>query len=374
MYATRSPIVRRQIIDATKGVAQKKISLERYRAIRYPLPTLPMQSRIVAAIETHFSRLDASVVSLNRAKANVKRARASVLKAAVEGRQVPTEAALARAEGRDYEPASVLLDRILAERKAAWAASGARGKYQEPVKPETEGLPELPEGWCRATADQVSHNVRYGTSAKCSEEDLGVSVLRMGNIVDGKIDLSNLKYLPTDHPEFPEQLLEVGELLFNRTNSPELVGKTAVYKGNPSPSACASYLIRVTLSSGVLGDYLSAALNSLIGRRWVKAVVNQQVGQANVNGTKLKAHTFPLPPVAEQHRIVAEVDRRLSVLDALDRTIDANLARCARLRQSILKRAFEGRLVPPEAPSRSSPPHPPEQLPLFGGPPAPRAP
>ena len=137
------------------------------RSHELPLPPLPEQHRIVEAIETHFTRLDAAVAALKRVKANLKRYRASVLKAACEGRLVPTEAELARAEGRDYEPADVLLKRILAERRAKWEADElakmtAKGnppkddrwkaKYKEPQPPDTSDLPELPEGWAVASS------------------------------------------------------------------------------------------------------------------------------------------------------------------------------------------------------------------------------
>ena len=121
-----------------------------------PLPPLAEQRRIVAGIETQFTRLDASVSALRRAQAHLKRYRASVLKAACEGRLVPTEAELARSEGRDYEPAAVLLERILAERRARWESQEHRqGKYKEPAPPNTFGLPELPEGWVCATVEHV---------------------------------------------------------------------------------------------------------------------------------------------------------------------------------------------------------------------------
>ena len=120
-----------------------------------PVPSLrpTEQRRIVEAIESYFTRLDDAVATLERVQRNLKRYRASVLKAAVEGRLVPTEAELARAEGRDYEPASALLERILAERRRRWHEAGGRGKYQEPVAPDTTDLPELPEGWCWASVD-----------------------------------------------------------------------------------------------------------------------------------------------------------------------------------------------------------------------------
>ena len=127
-----------------------------------PLPPLAEQGRIVVEIETQFTRLDASVAALRRAQANLKRYRASVLKDACEGRLVTTEAELARSESREYEPADVLLKRILAERHALWESQEKRrGKYKEPSAPNTSALPELPEGWAWVTLESLSE-VRLG--------------------------------------------------------------------------------------------------------------------------------------------------------------------------------------------------------------------
>ena len=167
----------------------------------------------------------------------------------------------------------------------------------------------------------------------------------MGNIRDGDLDLSDLKYLSVENTDVQKTLLEHGDLLFNRTNSAELVGKCAVFKGAPSQACFASYLIRVSLD-GPLSDFACAYINSEHGRRYIIQVRSQQVGQANVNGTKLAAMPIAIPPLAEQHRIVAEVDRRLSVIQQAEAAVEANLARADRLRQSILKQAFSGRLVP----------------------------
>ncbi|MCZ0936801.1 MAG: restriction endonuclease subunit S, partial [Gemmatimonadetes bacterium] len=171
-------------------------------------------------------------------------------------------------------------------------------------------------------------------------------VLRMGNIQDGMLNLDNLKYLPPDHPEFPRLLLTAGDLLFNRTNSAELVGKTAVYRGRPNPCSFASYLIRVRLLRPHLSQVVANALNGPHGRAWVASVVSQQVGQANVNGTKLRAFPFPLPPETEQEEIVRQsADAADSVTRSTEAINALLLHRAAALRQSILKRAFTGRLV-----------------------------
>ena len=136
----------------------------------------------MAEIEKQFTRIDASVDALKRAKANLKRYRASVLKDACEGRLVPTEAELAGAEGRGYEHADMLLERILAERRALWASQEKRGrKYKEPVAPDMSDLPQLPEGWVWAGVGQVSRRIQYGTSSKASSDASGIPVLRMGN-------------------------------------------------------------------------------------------------------------------------------------------------------------------------------------------------
>jgi len=306
--------------------------------IPVPVPTLAQQEVIVAEIEKQFSRLDEAVANLKRVKANLKRYKAAVFKAAVESRLVPTEAELARRAGRGYETGAQLLQRILDERRAQW--SGPR-KYKEPEPPNTD-LPELAEGWVCASIEQLSSLVEYGSSTKTSEDARGVPVVRMGNIHDGALSFHDMKYLPHSHGEFPKLLLAPGDLLFNRTNSADLVGKTAVFKGAPQPCSFASYLIRARLVHGCLPPFVAAYINSSYGRQWVKSVVTQQVGQANVNGTKLQALTVPLPPSAEQARIVAEVDRRLSLVREVDAEVDTNLKRAERLRQVTLQEAFAG--------------------------------
>ena len=152
-------------LRATEDKLRSRSTGTRFEAVRgddlrsHVLPFAPLaeQRHIVAGIEKQFTRLDASVAALKRVQANLKRYRASVLKAACEGKLVPTEAELAQSEGRDYEPADRLLERILSERRARWdSQEKRRGKYKEPVAPDTSDLPKLPEGWVWATVAQVA--------------------------------------------------------------------------------------------------------------------------------------------------------------------------------------------------------------------------
>ena len=340
------------------GTTRLKLNQSMMRRISVPLPPLPEQQRIVAKIEELFTKLDAGVNELHKAQSQLKRYRQSVLKSAFEGKL--TEAW--RAEYQDeIEPASVLLERVLTERRKKWETEQLeqmrakektpkddkwKAKYKEPVAPDMIELPKLPKGWTWATVEQLSTKIQYGSSKKTDADSNGVPVLRMGNIVDGKIVLNNLKYLPKEHNEFPELLLNKGDLLFNRTNSRELVGKTAVYTGIPNPCSFASYLIRVRFHPRIDSMIVAYYINSVYGKDWILSVVSQQAGQANVNGTKLKLLAVPMPPEKEQQILVEEVERHLSVAGEVEKTITAELKRAEQLRQSILKKAFSGKLVP----------------------------
>lgn len=336
------------------GTTRAKLPQGPMREIQLLVPPIDEQHRIVAAIEAHFSRIDAAVAALTRAKANVKRARASVLKAAVEGRLVPTEAALARAEGRSFEPADVLLARILAERKAAWARSGARGAYKEPVKPETEGLPVLPEGWCYAAAEQVCTSVESGTTPEKTyfTNSDGTPFIKVYNLTfTGALDFEG------NHPTYVDTCYHQdrmrrsttlpGDVLTNIVGPP--LGKVSIVPNSHAAWNINQAIARFSLLEGFSNRFLASYLLSSNAQFWLRSTTKTTTSQVNLAITTCRRLPVPLPPLAEQHRIVAEVDRRLSVLDALDVNLDANLARCARLRQAVLKRAFEGRLVPAAA-------------------------
>jgi type I restriction enzyme, S subunit len=203
----------------------------------------------------------------------------------------------------------------------------------------------MPDSWCFASVEEVIERCQYGSSAKTSEDSAGVPVLRMGNIQEGRLDLTALKYLPADHDEFPTLLLQEGDLLFNRTNSAELVGKSAVYFGLPAQCSYASYLVALRLGAACDPKYLCFCLNSHHGKLWIRSVVSQQVGQANVNSTKLRAFRFPLAPRNEQARIVAKIEELFSDLDAGVSALKRAKANLKRYRAVVLKAAIEGKLT-----------------------------
>ncbi|MDT8823265.1 restriction endonuclease subunit S [Vibrio vulnificus] len=346
------------IAQITTGTAQKKFNKTGFRALYFPFPPEKEQDRIVDKLEELFSELDEGVKELKAAQTKLSQYRQSLLKSAVEGSLTQQW----RAENSDQvqETGEQLLARILKQRREQWqqqklAEFAEKGKtlpknwqdkYPEPVQPDTTDLPELPEGWVWATIDQLALNKRYGSSSKTNDDSSGVPVLRMGNIQDGKLDYGNLKYLPIDHKEFPELLLQDGDLLFNRTNSAELVGKTAVYRDIGKPVSYASYLISVTFSKYVLPEIVAHYINSVLGKKWIAEVMNQTAGQANVNGTKLGELAIPLAPFVEQVEIVQKVTNEFESIDQQSEATTLGLKQSEAQRKNILKSAFSGKLVP----------------------------
>jgi type I restriction enzyme S subunit len=166
----------------------------------------------------------------------------------------------------------------------------------------------------------------------------------MGNIQKGRIDWNDLVY--TSEPdEIEKYILSRDDVLFNRTNSPELVGKTAVYKAE-KPAVYAGYLIRVNqIPTLCLADYLNYYLNSHPAKVYGNSIKTDGVNQSNINGEKLKSYPLPYCSLPEQVQVVQEIESRLSVCDKLSETIDASLLQAETLRQSILKKAFEGKMA-----------------------------
>jgi len=347
-YYLLSPEAIGHLTGSLTGTAIRRIVLHRVKELPVLIAPLPEQRRIVEAIESYFTRLDDAVATLERAQRNLKRYRASVLKAAVEGRLVPTEAELARAEGRDYEPASVLLERILAERRRRWQEAGGRGKYQQPASPDPSDLPELPEGWCWATVDALIWDAGYGTSQKCTYEASGPPVLRIPNVQNQAINLDGLKFATEAQNLNPDGVVEPGDLLFIRTNgSRGLIGRgSVIVQQLPRAHHFASYLIRLRIVKvDAVPRWTGLAWHTPVLRAQILAEAASSAGQYNVSLTAARAFAVPLPPLAEQHRILSEVERTTSLVDVCENIAAANDGRCARLRQSILKWAFEGRLA-----------------------------
>lgn len=361
LYAVRA--TQEPLQAKTTGTTFAAIRGDDLRGHRIPLAPLAEQHRIVAAIEQQLTRLDAAVACLKRARTNLKRYRTSVLKAACEGRLVPTEADLARAEGRDYEHASLLLERILAERRAQWGeAQQAKrrgkgqpalpgmslGKYKEPLVPETAELAELPEGWAWTTLGQLLlSGLQNGLYKHKSSYGKGVPILRIEDYQDDRLNSRDeLSLLDVTAEEQRTYGLMPNDLVINRVNSPSHLGKCIGVPEALLPAVFESNMMRATINPGTTIDWIVTYLRSRDGRSRLTEHAKWAVNQASINQTDVTTTKVPLPPSAEQDRIVAEVERKLLSIQVAEQAIEVNLRRASRLRQAILKRAFEGRLVP----------------------------
>ena len=338
-YAVQSPQFVGAMSELVQGALYPAVRPKDIRAFSLFVPPKVAQREVVAYLDEQLSRLDASVAALHRVQANLKRYRASVLKSACEGRLVPTEAELARQEGRSFETGAELLQRILAERKRAWMG---KRSYVEPDPVASEEQAPVPDGWAWAALDELAWHSSYGTSAKCSPTATGAAVLRIPNVDRGNIDTTNMKYSAETLDAESTAALKAGDMLIIRTNgSKALIGRGAIVQAPFSaPTTFASYLIRFRLVREIHQEWLGLFWQSPESRGWIEARASTSAGQHNVSMSVLATAPVPLPPLAEQHRIVAEADRRLSLVRVAEAQVSANLARAQRLRQSILQAAF----------------------------------
>jgi type I restriction enzyme S subunit len=340
---------------------------------RAPFRVAPMreQQRIVAKIEELFSDLDAGVAALKRAQANIKRYRAAVLKAAVEGKLTEQW----RAENPPSEPASVLLERILAERWKKWEEEQlkkyeAKGKkppknwrerYKGAASPNTQGLPTLPDGWCWASAEQVASSAKYslaigpfGSDLKVSDyREEGVPLVFVRNIRSGVFDDQHNKFVASRKAlELDAHSVEPGDVLITKMGDPP--GDACIYPSHRPKAIITADCIKMRVSEALPSPaFIATVINS--PRVGVQIVSKTRgVAQQKVSLARFRSIALPLPPAEEQEQIQRLVDGAMSVLAVLDNDVDRAVRASARLHQAILRRAFEGALIDSE--SRSSGP------------------
>ncbi len=342
-----------------RGTTIAGVTVNQLGALPFRLTALSEQHRIVEAIESYLTRLDDAVTSLERVQAKLKAYRASVLKAAVEGRLVPTEAALARAEKRAYEPAQVLLGLILKERRRRWEEAEVaklkageapkdhkwKTKYKEPVAADMSALPELPEGWSWSCLDQLLAEPL--TNGKSVPDGNGVPVLRLTCIKNGLVDLTERKSGDWNDIDPQRFLVEADDFFIIRGNgSIHLVGRGGHVSAAPDGVAYPDTLIRARVDPAALYPPLLARWwDSPPVRRHIERRAKTTAGIYKVNQADLGQTPVPLAPMLEQTRIFDELERVDTTAIAATATIEAAVRRCSRLRQAVLKWAFEGKLA-----------------------------
>jgi len=330
-YQLQAPATQRYFEENARGTAQKGVYLKTLGATPIQVPSLNKQLEVVDEIEKQFSRLDEAVANLQRVKANLKRYKASVLKAAVEGRLVETEASIAQREGRSYETGEQLLQRVLEERRAKWAGHGSFS-----AEPPSESLEFVPDGWDVASLDQLSTVVRGGSPRPAGDPRyFGGSVpwITVGSITADETDyLRQANGGLTEEGKERSRFIEEHTLLLTNSGATLGVPKISLISGCINDGVAALLDVEYPLKKYLL-NYLRTRTDAL-------RQVNQGAAQPNLNTTIIKAMVVPLPPASEQARILAEVDRHISIIREVEAEVDANMQRAQALRQSTLSSAF----------------------------------
>jgi type I restriction enzyme S subunit len=349
-----------QLASVATGSTFSAVSSQQLKEHRVVLAPSYEQPRIVAEIEKQFTRLDAATTALKRVQDNLKRYRASVLKAACDGRLVPTEAELARQEGRNYEPADKLLQRILRERRARWEADtlakmqasgkvsnnrGRSSKYEEPISAPKGKLPSLPDGWAWTNLSELKQFSIYGP--RFSSDDYtqdGIVVLRTTDIsASGRVNLATAPRLQLTDAEWKKYQLMPGDLVFTRTGA--TVGKLALFDDEVQ-AIPGAYLIHYRLIfKEILPWYVYRFFQTEMGQSALLKGT-RGIGQPNLNAPTIESVPIPLPPLDEQRRIVEALDEVINLQSRQTAAVETAQCRAGRLKQAVLRSAFTGQLVP----------------------------
>jgi type I restriction enzyme S subunit len=332
------------------GTTFLELSGAKAKQIPFPLAPLEDQKRIVAEIEKQFSRLDEAVASLKRIQTNLKRYKAAVLKAAVEGKLTEQW----RKDHPDVEPADQLLKLILAERRTKWEAEElakmkAKGikpkddswkkKYKEPAGPDTANLPELPEGWVwTSTGELCDCIVPNRDKPKTFSGD--IPWITLPDFEDNAINIYRSKsetgLSKEETSKYNARLIPKGSVVMS------CVGRFGIVGIAQTDIVINQQLHGFLMPTEMVTGYFAYAIKTQVP---YMNSISTATTIAYLNKENCNSVPIALPPIKEQKEILAEIDRRLSVTEELETTVETNLKRAVRLRQTILQQAFSGGLV-----------------------------
>ena len=324
------------------GTTFNAIRGKQLRGLVIPLAPLPEQHRIASKIEQLFTQLDAGMASLEKARAQLQRYRQAVLKAAMEGELTKEWRAAHKGE---LEPGSVLLERISREREQA------KGKSRQHFEPDWSELPALPDGWAHLFLEDLSardsNAIRRGPFGSAVRKAYfvaaGYKVYEQKNVIANDFTLGSYYIDQDKFGELKRFELRGGDVVVSCSGT---IGKIAIAPLTIQPGIINQALLKITLDDSiVLPPYFVYLFKSKVHdiiRHSTRGSAMKNIASVR----ELKRIPFPVAPLPEQHRLVEEMEYRLSIADEMERALNETLVRGERLRQSILKMAFEGKLVP----------------------------
>lgn len=360
-WLTRSPQFIKAMIAAQRGNSPPAVQEGDVRGALIPIAPSSEQPRIAREIDTLFTDLDTAEAALGRAREGVEQFRASLLHAACTGALT----AAWREANPPTETGADLLRRILAERRATWerteharlTAKGAppkgdawKARYVESPTVENPAPFGLPDGWSLAPlAHLVIEGPTNGYSPKASTDGTGTLALKLTATTRGRIDLGPkaVKQLGETIPADSNLFLSSGDLLFQRGNTPEYVGISAIYEGPEDTYIYPDLLIRVRLTDPNVVRWIWRVANAPLGRKYMQDSASGTAGtMPKITGSTIRNFPVPIPPIAELEQLHSLIDEGEDATQSATAYLDAATLALNNLRQSILHTAFTGRLVP----------------------------
>ena len=337
-YFFQTQYYRNTISSLAGGININNIKKEHIENLQIPLPPLEEQKQIAEKLDKLFDQIESIKKSTERIPELLKNFRQQILTYAVTGKLTEDYC-----NSLCYMDLQEIILQLKEQRINQLSIKSAKDKLEKIYSDDNSSLDfPIPKQWIPVNIDKICDSFTYGTSAK-SENEGKYPVIRMGNIQNGKLDWSDLKYT-SDESEYMKYKLNIGDILFNRTNSPELVGKTTIYDDNRA--ACyAGYIIKIDPYRKYVNPYyLNIVLNSQYAKRWCWENKTDGVSQSNINAQKISKFTIPYPSLSEQEEIVNRVQSLFDILDDIERRYKVLCDKLDKLSQAVLCKAFKGEL------------------------------
>lgn len=347
---------RNELLDSRYGGAQKNLSQGLIQDLEIPLPPKPEQKQIVEKIEELFSKLDAGVDDLETVELQLERYRQSVLKFAVEGKLTKKWR-----ESHDTEPVDQLLKRIQHKRREKWEKNyrikrydskgktppdGWKDRYTEAEPVDSSDLPSIPASWKWVRFEQICLLDSGYAFSSDDFTDEGIPLLRGANIAPGNLKWDDTEYWPENDIEGYEHLfVEEGDIIL-AMDRPLISEGLKIARAEEEDTPCL-LVQRVARFKPVLESLTPLLYLACSTQRFINHLREGQTGTQvpHVSKKSLRAFPVPLPSIQEQEKIAEEVERNRSIIDKARAVADQEQKRSSNIRQSILKKAFEGELV-----------------------------
>jgi type I restriction enzyme, S subunit len=320
----QSPFGQKCIENNFQGTAQGGINSNFIQNSSIPIPPFPEQGRIVRKVEELFSFLDAGTESLRKVQEQLKRYRQAVLKYAFEGKLT-----------ENWRGAHKVFP------------DSFKTFPEDPEYVEFSSLPIRPNGWKWLKIKNVGKITgglaKNSHRGKCSHN---LPYLRVANVYAGFLSLDEIKYIGVNEEEIDKLLLKKGDLLIVEGNgSIDQIGRVATWDGQISPCIHQNHIIKIRFSDVEDSTFVLYWLLSPNGREYIRKVASSTSGLHTLSLSKVSELPIPFPSKIERHIIVEEIEQRLSILEHLEKSLPNLFLLTHKLQQSILKQAFEGRLI-----------------------------